>query len=79
MKPQYKVLLRQLWQRQFAAELKTSPEATAQEKGAVQAAQKELKELQEQPEWIKGPTLFPHQLKVFPLHLSETAVGCQRA
>ena len=64
MKPQYKVLLRHLWQRQFNAELKASQEAMIEEKAALQAARKGLKEIQEQPDWVRGPPLFPHQLQV---------------
>lgn len=66
-KPQYKVLLRQLWQRQLDAEEKALPESAAEEKAAFRAARKNLKDLTEQPMWVRGTQLHPHQLQACPL------------
>ena len=62
-KPQYKVLLRELWQRQLDAKVKASPEAAAEEKAAFKAARKGVKAMTDKPEFLQGTQLYPHQLQ----------------
>lgn len=62
-KPHYRALLRQLWQRQITAEQRALPEAAAEEKAALKAAKKGLKAFKDQPDWVQGAQLYPHQLQ----------------
>ena len=47
--------------------MKVLPEAADNEKIAFKAARKGLKALTEQPAWLKGTQLYPHQLQVYQL------------
>ena len=64
-KPEYLRLHRELWERQQEALRKSSPAAVDAEEAAFEAARRGLPELgQEQPAWVKGCKLYPHQLQV---------------
>lgn len=64
VKPEFLKFHRELWQRQQEALRKALPTAQADEEAAFEAARNGLDVLEEQPEWVKGAPLYPHQLKV---------------
>lgn len=61
--PEHVQLLLQLWERQRRAQAKGGEEARRAERAALQQAEQTPMQVDQQPPWVHGAPLLPHQLQ----------------